>query len=181
MNSDRWMSSEGQFHCLLIPSGKTYIPRFIKISLFRNGGYTKRKDCVPDKVLLRSVSTDVLATSRISTELFHLMKHPSYCLPSLRRDWEQHIMSHYAGADVKTNLRFMGPAWDRIGRLFHMNPHSHWQKSPQIEYSVPRNEWEQNLDRLSKFRKTIIKWQCGHKELNVDGRKSGQCCSPDGS
>ena len=108
-NNDEWVSSEGLFHCLLIPSGKTYITLFIKIPLLRNDCYTKRKEGVPDKVLLRNVSTDVLGTPSISTELFHPMKHPELLSTfTQKRGRATHHLSHYVGADLKTNLTLYG-------------------------------------------------------------------------
>ena len=70
-NNDEWIGSEG-----LNISGKTHIPCFIKITLLRDDRCKKRKELVSGKILLRSVSTDVLGTPSISTELFQPMKHP---------------------------------------------------------------------------------------------------------
>jgi hypothetical protein len=93
------------------PSGKTYLPLFIKIPLSRNDCYTKRKEGVLDKVLLRNVSTDVLGTPNISTELFHPMKRPELLTTlTQKRGTETHHLSHYAGADLQTSLSCMGPA-----------------------------------------------------------------------
>ena len=61
---------------MLIPSVKTYITCFSKIALLRNDWYTEQKEGQPDKAVVRSVSTDVLGTPNISTELSHPMKHP---------------------------------------------------------------------------------------------------------
>ena len=144
-NNDERMSSVGPFHCLLKPSGKTYIPCFSKIALLRNDWYRKRKEGVPDKALLSSVSTDVFGTPSISTGLFHPVKHPEL-LPTFTRTRVRatHHLPHYAGTDIGTNLRFMGPA---CGPLFRMTPHSHWDKnkSPYTEFQSHETEENRTL------------------------------------
>lgn len=96
----------------------------------------------------------------------------SYYLPSLRRQEQQHIMCHInTDADAKTNLRFMGPACGRSGRLFRMNPHSHWHKKVSVHWiSFARNGREQNFNRMSNFRKTILMtgWPRDFNHVSVD-------------
>jgi hypothetical protein len=131
---------------------------------------------VPDKVLLRNVSTDVLGTPSISTELFHPMKHLELLSTfAQKRRRATHLVSHYAGADVETNLRCMGPACGRSGRLFRMIPHSYWHKKFSVYWiSSPRNGREQNFNRLSKFRKMILMavWPKNFNHVSVDMPRS---------
>lgn len=143
-----------------------HIPCFSKIALLRNDWYTKRREGEPDTALLRSVSTDVLGTPSISTVLFHHVKHPELLSAfTQHRGTATHHLSHYADADAKTNLRFMGPACGRSGRLFRLIPHSHWHKKPPyIEFQSHETEENRTLtDCQTSGRR--YSWQCGQRTL----------------